>query len=137
LFARDCCANKHSNIYNFQISILSLNSNWNLLNILQSRVQCYTYFIFVSFIHFLDKTIRLKAWEELPPCSKQPPAEVKNILGPVTLKANEDLKAWICYPSTSVFRANIMSPRSPYDFRMKLRAGLLFWTTFYHMLTLQ
>ena len=79
----------------------------------------------VFFYYHLGRQVRLKSWEKLPPDSEQPPAEVKYLLRPVFIKTNGDLKAWLCYPSTTVFRANAMSPKSRYDCRMKLRAGML------------
>ena len=68
--------------------------------------------------------MRLKVWEGLPPGRNEPPVEVKNILSPVFLDAEESIKAWICYPSVSVVRGEIMIPNSLYDCRMKLRAGM-------------
>ena len=54
----------------------------------------------------------------------EPPVEVKNILNKVILKDDKSIKAWICHPSTSVLRGEIMIPTSRYDCRMKLRAGM-------------
>jgi hypothetical protein len=73
----------------------------------------------------LDRSVRLKAWEGLPPGNDEPPFEVKNILNPVSFEAVEgnDIKAWICCPSTTILRGEIMIPNSRYDCRMKLRAG--------------
>jgi hypothetical protein len=73
---------------------------------------------------FLDRSIRLKVWEGLPPGRDEPPVEVKNILRQVFLQAEEGIKAWICYPSTSCLRGEIMTPNSSYDCRIKLRAGM-------------
>ena len=67
--------------------------------------------------------MRLKVWEGLPPGRNEPPVEVKNILIPVFIQNDESIKAWICYPSISCVRGEIMTPKSRYDCRMKLRAG--------------
>jgi hypothetical protein len=80
--------------------------------------------IFVFLYFFLDRNVRLKAWDGLPLGSDEPPVEVKNILSPVFLDAEEGIKAWICSPSVSVVRGEIMIPNSLYDCRMKLRAGM-------------
>ena len=71
--------------------------------------------------------MRLKAWEGLPRPSDshhEPPDEVKNILSPVLLQGDGSIKAWICYPSTSVVKDEILTPDSKYDCRMKLRVGM-------------
>jgi hypothetical protein len=75
------------------------------------------------FIYLIDRNVRLKVWEGLPPGRNEPPVEVKNILIPVFIQNDESIKAWICYPSTSCLRGEIMTPKSQYDCRMKLRAG--------------
>ncbi|CAB4030645.1 Hypothetical predicted protein, partial [Paramuricea clavata] len=70
------------------------------------------------------RIVRLKAWEGLPPDSdEKPPDGVKYILTPVALQAEESIKAWICCPSKTVLRGEIMTPNSEYDCRLKLRAG--------------
>ena len=75
---------------------------------------------------FLDRSVRLKAWEGLPPDSdEKPPIEVKNILTPVALQAEEGIKAWICNPSVTVLREEIMTPNSEYDCRLNLRTGMI------------
>ena len=71
----------------------------------------------------LDRNIRLKVWEGLPAETDEPPLEVKNILKQVFLCSDESIKAWICCPSTSCVRGEIMTPDSEYDCRIKLRAG--------------
>ena len=76
---------------------------------------------------FLDRNVRLKVWEGLPPGNdEKPPVEVKNILTPVFFQSEDGIKAWICYPSTSFLKGEIMTPNSQYDCRIKLRAGMLF-----------
>ena len=71
--------------------------------------------------------MRLKLWEGLPSDGDdEPPVEVKYILRPVFVQDEDSIKAWICYPSTSVLRGEIITPDSKYDCRMKLRAGMLF-----------
>jgi hypothetical protein len=75
------------------------------------------------FIYLIDRNVRLKVWEGLPPGRNEPPVEVKNILIPVFIQNDESIKAWICEPSTSCLRGEIMTPKSQYDCRMKLRAG--------------
>ena len=83
----------------------------------------------------LDRNVRLKAWKGLRPgpsgIDDKPPHEVKNILTPVILQADKDIKAWICYPSVDVLRGEIMTPNSPYDYKMKLRTGMLLVIKFY------
>ncbi|XP_028398389.1 uncharacterized protein LOC114521994 [Dendronephthya gigantea] len=70
------------------------------------------------------RNVRFKVWEGLPSDTEdEPPMEVKNILTQVVLRGNESIKAWLCYPSTSVLRGEIMIPASPYDCRIKLRGG--------------
>ena len=68
--------------------------------------------------------MRFKAWKGLPPHSDGPPVEVKYILEKVSVRADEDIDAWICYPSTTVLRGEILTPNSLYDCRIKLRAGI-------------
>ena len=69
--------------------------------------------------------MRLKAWEGLSSDSHhEPPDEVKNILKQVFLQGDDSIKAWICYPSTSVVKDEILTPDSKYDCRMKLRVGM-------------
>ncbi|XP_046846610.1 uncharacterized protein LOC124440295 isoform X5 [Xenia sp. Carnegie-2017] len=67
--------------------------------------------------------VRFKAWKGRDPENEEPPSEVKNILRPVVLWRYEDIKAWLCKPSVSVIRGEIMTPDSSYDCRIKLRAG--------------
>jgi hypothetical protein len=86
--------------------------------------------IFCYFLScFLGRNVRLKAWKGLRPgplgIDDKPPHEVKNILTPVILQADKDIKAWLCYPSVYVLRGEIMTPNSLYDCRMKLRTGML------------
>ena len=69
------------------------------------------------------RSVRLKVWEGLPPGSDEPPIEVKNILRRVFLHGMQDINAWLCYPSVSVLRGEIIAPNLQYDCRMKLRAG--------------
>ena len=79
-------------------------------------------------LFFLDRNVRLKAWKGLrlpPDCEDEPPVEVKNILKQVFLHEENGIKAWICYPSSSILRGEIITPNSTYDCRMKLRAGML------------
>ncbi|XP_028399889.1 uncharacterized protein LOC114523221 [Dendronephthya gigantea] len=71
-----------------------------------------------------ERTVRLKVWQNLPSdIADGPPVEVKNILKKVILEADKSIEAWICHPSTTVLRGEIMIPTSRYDCRMKLRAG--------------
>ena len=71
---------------------------------------------------FADRYVRLKLWEGLP--DMEPPSEVKNLLKQVFLEHHgEDLVAWLCYPSTTMVRGEIMTPCSKYDCRLKLRTG--------------
>ena len=70
--------------------------------------------------------MRLKVWDGLPSdCDNKPPVEVKNILRPVFIQDEDSIRAWICYPSTSVLKGEIITPDSAYDCRMKFRAGML------------
>lgn len=74
--------------------------------------------------HFEARYVRFKAWKGRDPENEEPPSEVKNILRPVVLWRYEDIKAWLCKPSVSVIRGEIMTPDSSYDCRIKLRAGI-------------
>ncbi|XP_046847084.1 uncharacterized protein LOC124440703 isoform X1 [Xenia sp. Carnegie-2017] len=69
------------------------------------------------------RTVRLKAWKCDPLEMEEPPFEVKNILREVDLKHCRNIKAWLCRPSVTVAKGEIMSPKSSYDCRIKLRAG--------------
>ncbi|XP_046846608.1 uncharacterized protein LOC124440295 isoform X3 [Xenia sp. Carnegie-2017] len=76
-----------------------------------------------AFITPSARYVRFKAWKGRDPENEEPPSEVKNILRPVVLWRYEDIKAWLCKPSVSVIRGEIMTPDSSYDCRIKLRAG--------------
>ena len=66
--------------------------------------------------------VRLKVWESLP--DNEPPREVKNLLKKVFLEGKgENVVAWLCYPSSTIVRGNIITPCSKYDYRLKLRGG--------------
>ena len=66
-------------------------------------------------------------WEGLPAETDEPPLEVKYVLKQVFLCGDKSIKAWICHPSTSCVRGEIMTPDSQYDCRIKLRAGKFIW----------
>ena len=74
--------------------------------------------------------MRLKVWEGLPSDCDKPPVEVKYILKQVFIQDEDSIRAWICYPSTSVLRGEIMTPNSKYDCRIKFRAGMLIMRLF-------
>ena len=63
----------------------------------------------------LDRNIRMKVWEGLPAGTNEPPVEVKNILKQVFLPDEESIMAWLCHPSTSCVRGEIMTPESQYE----------------------
>ena len=39
------------------------------------------------------------------------------------LEEHEDVVAWLCYPSTTLVKGEIMMPHLKYDCRLKFRAG--------------
>ena len=106
-----------------QICPCWLEAVMQLIIILGKIYHSYFLFYFHLFL-FLGRSVRVKVWEGLPPGRDEPPVEVKNILRQVSLQAEEGIKAWICYPSTSCLRGEIMTPNSSYDCRIKLRAGM-------------
>ena len=69
----------------------------------------------------------MKVWEGLPAGTDEPPVEVKNILRQVFLHDEKSIMAWLCHPSSSCVRGEIMTPESQYDCRIKLRTGKSIW----------
>ena len=75
-----------------------------------------------SCCYLTGKNVRLKVWESLP--DDEPPREVKNLLKKVFLEGKgEKVVAWLCYPSSTIVRGDIIKPCSKYDCRLKLRGG--------------